>query len=222
MSDQTKEIQNYFRDNSYVVIRNFIDSNLAALLYRYTITQTIRADFMYTHAREDYRPNWDGEFGDGQIDYSYNHYGDAMFDTLLEASLPMMNEYTGMELVPTYSYYRFYQQGDILERHKDRESCEISTTLCLGYNASNVDQKEFPDYNWPMWVQAKNGDELPVAMAPGDMIIYRGHDIDHWREPYKGMNHSQVFLHYNDANGPFNIKYDGRPVLGIPKNFQVR
>jgi len=35
------------------------------------------------------------------------------------------------------------------------------------------------------------------------------------------MNHSQVFLHYNDALGPYNIKYDGRPILGIPKNFQV-
>lgn len=222
MIDQKEEIQKYFEDNSYVVIRNFIDPSMAALFYRYTITQTKRADFMYMHARDVYRPDWDGDFGDGQISYSYNHYGDPMFDTLLEASLPMMNDYTGKELVPTYSYYRFYQQGDILERHKDRESCEISTTLCLGFDVSNVDQNKYPNYDWPMWVQSKSGEEIPVHMSPGDMIIYRGHNIDHWREPFEGMNHSQVFLHYNDANGPFNIKYDGRPVLGIPKTYQVR
>lgn len=54
------------------------------------------------------------------------------------------------------------------------------------------------------------------------MIIYRGHDIDHWREPFMGRNHAQVFLHYNDENGPFAKKWDGRPILGIPRGFQIR
>lgn len=216
------EIQKYFNEKDYVVINNFIDPNLAYLLYRYVINQAKRADFMYMHAREDYRPDWDGDFGDGQINGSYNHYGDPMLDTLLELSLGAMEQYTGKQLVPTYSYYRLYQYQDVLDRHKDRESCEISTTLCLGYDVSNVDQTKYPDYNWPMWVQDKEGNELPVSMKPGDMIIYRGHDIDHWREEFLGLNHAQVFLHYNDANGPFNIKYDGRPVLGVPKNFQLR
>jgi len=219
--DQTKEIQEYFLKNNYVVIRNFIDPNWAALLYRYTITQTVRADFMYMNARDDYREDWDGGFGDGQISCSYHHYGDPMLDTLLDASTKSMSEYTGIELVPTYSYYRFYQHGDILERHKDRESCEISATLCLGYDVSNVDQNLYPNYDWPMWVEGKDGSELPVHMKPGDMIIYKGCEIDHWRDPFEGLNHSQVFLHYNDANGPYNIKYDGRPVLGIPKKYQT-
>jgi len=134
----------------------------------------------------------------------------------------MMQNYTGANTIPTYSYYRLYTQNDELVRHKDRPSCEISTTLCIGYDVENVDQNTYPDYNWPMWVQNKNGEELPVKLYPGDMIIYRGHEIDHWREPFKGRNHAQVFLHYNDEDGPFAKKWDGRPILGIPRGFQTR
>jgi hypothetical protein len=73
-----------------------------------------------------------------------------------------------------------------------------------------------------MWVETKEDPETgaPVYMEPGDMIIYRGCDVDHWRERYKGLNHAQVFLHYNDKNGPFQELFDGRPILGIPKHFQ--
>ena len=35
---------------------------------------------------------------------------------------------TGLKLNPTYSYARIYKMGDIFYRHKDRFSCEISTT----------------------------------------------------------------------------------------------
>jgi hypothetical protein len=57
-------------------------------------------------------------------------------------------------------------------------------------------------------------------MKPGDMIIYRGCEVDHWREAFKGLNHAQMFMHYNDADGPYKGRYDGRPILGIPKHYQ--
>ena len=56
-------------------------------------------------------------------------------------------------------------------------------------------------------------------LKPGDMIIYSGCELEHWREPFKGNLCGQVFLHYNHANGPFaktNL-FDKRPLLGIPK-----
>ena len=49
-----------------------------------------------------------------------------------------MREITGLNLKPTYSYWRLYKTGDVLKRHKDRPSCEVSTTLCLGYNNTNL------------------------------------------------------------------------------------
>jgi hypothetical protein len=143
-----------------------------------------------------------------------------MMDTLLSASRGMIENYTGLELIPNYTYWRFYQKDEDLKRHKDRHSCEISVTLCLGYNNSNVDDSE---YIWPMWVETDelpDQDGAPIYMKPGDMIIYRGCDVEHWRERFKGLNHAQVFLHYNDKAGPYQIEFDGRPILGIPKKFQ--
>ena len=218
----SKDMQEFFQENSYIVINNFLKPDLAKLLYEYTKTQAQRADFKYQNDFDLYNVHWDGNWIDDQAPGAYSRYGDPMFDTILNEAVGLMEQYTGIELVPTYSYYRLYQQNDVLERHKDRPSCEISTTLCLGYNVDNVDSQKFPDYNWPMWVEGKKGNELPVGLNPGDMIVYRGHDIDHWREPFIGLNHAQVFLHYNDKNGPFNTVWDGRPLLGIPRGFQTR
>ena len=63
---------------------------------------------------------------------TYSHYADNVKETLLVKMLPVMAKETGLELIPTYSYARIYKKGDILRRHKDRPSCEISTTLNLG------------------------------------------------------------------------------------------
>ena len=45
---------------------------------------------------------------------------------------PDMEKATGLKLYPAYTYARIYKKGDILKRHKDRFSCEISTTMNLG------------------------------------------------------------------------------------------
>ena len=48
------------------------------------------------------------------------------------------------------------------------------------------------------------------------MVIYKGCDVEHWRNKFIGLNHAQVFLHYNDKNGKFKEQYDGRKFLGLP------
>ncbi len=68
----------------------------------------------------------------------------------------------------------------------------------------------------------KGTDGMPIHMKPGDMIIYRGDVVEHWREPLWGNNHAQVFLHYNEKEGQYNIPYDGRPLLGMPATFRSK
>jgi hypothetical protein len=212
-----KEIQNFFNSHGYAVIRNVLDPEIAGLVYQYCITKVRRADYLLENYPENYIKKWDGGFGDLQIPNTYYCYGDPLMETLLANILPKMEEYVGDELVPTYSFWRFYQKGDKLLKHKDRESCEISTTLCLGYNVSNVDVNTYPNYAWPMHVEDTQGTVMPVSLYPGDMIIYKGCELFHWREPYLGFNHAQVFLHYNRKNSENNNKYDGREFLGLPQ-----
>jgi hypothetical protein len=215
------EIQEYFNKNDYVVIKGFLDQNTATLFYSYCINRVRKIDFKMIYAKDDYNREWDGQFGDEQSPMSYSCYADDLMDTLLELSVPTIEKYTGLELSPTYSYWRFYQKGEVLERHRDRPSCEISTTLCLGYNTSNLEGDE---NNWPMFVEDKDDPNigLPIYLEPGDIIIYKGCEVDHWREKFQGLNHAQVFLHLNDKNGPYKNLYDGRPLLCVPKKYQVK
>ena len=90
-------------------------------------------------------------------------------DGLLMDLLPRAEELSGLQLFPTYSYFRVYHRGDVLGKHTDRQSCEISLSLCLGY------QGEKP---WPLMVEGPGGSSA-VALAPGDALLYRGIECPH-------------------------------------------
>ncbi len=209
----------FFEENKWVKIDNFIDSNMANLLYHHTQLETARLNW-YEENNIQTHKDIHGTFTDKQAPGDFSKYGDAIMDTLLSLSLEQMQTLTGYNLTPTYSYHRLYTKGTELEIHKDRPSCEISTTLCLGYDNSNIDVSKYPDWDWPLFIKEKNGDETPIHMKPGDMIIYRGCELSHWREPLLANNHAQVFLHYNEKGGEYDIPFDGRPLLGMSGDFR--
>ena len=208
--------------NKYTVIRNAVSYDLANFCYNYFLLKRDAIKYMYDHNIIAESPIH-GSWGDYQVPGSYSIYSDHVMETLLMKVLPVMKEKTGLNLVPTYSYARVYQNGAELKRHKDRPSCEISTTLNLGGD------------NWPIFIDPTGSDNVideyknihkpgapkgvKVDLKPGDMLIYSGCELEHWREPFEGQLCGQVFLHYNHADGPFaktNL-YDKRPMLGIPK-----
>ena len=203
------EIQNTFNQNSYVIIKEVVDKTTINLFYSYTLKKINRNLYKLKHNPELYSPEYDMAFGERESGYnSLNFYGDEFCETILEALHPTMQEYTGLELISEYGYLRLYQKDDILPYHSDRPSCEISTTLCVGYQGET---------NWPIWLENKNKEKIPVNLESGDMLIYKGCDLNHWREKYEGEHHLQAFLHYNNKNGPFgNNIFDGRENLGLP------
>lgn len=205
------EIQNSFNQNSYVVIKEVVDKTTVNLFYSYTLKKINRNLYKLKHNPELYSPEYDMTFGDKSCGWnSLNFYGDEFCETILEALHPTMQQYTGLELIPEYGYLRLYQKDDTLPYHSDRPSCEISTTLCVGYQSEK---------NWPIWLENKNREKVPVNLEPGDMLIYKGCDLFHWREKYEGEHHLQAFLHYNDKNGPYRDNlYDSRENLGLPNS----
>ena len=174
------------------------------------LLQRNAVDFLLKHRRVQQPNFFIGHRNDPQIPGAYSKYADWVMETLLMFMIPIMKAKTGMDLIPTYSYTRLYEKGNTLHRHKDRPSCEISTTLHLGGD------------EWPIFLdpsKASNAKGIQIDLKQGDMLIYAGCELEHWREPFEGNVCSQVFLHYNHANGPFaktNL-LDGRPLLGIPK-----
>tara|TARA_R100000306_G_C4282894_1_gene96027 strand:- start:34 stop:594 length:561 start_codon:yes stop_codon:yes gene_type:complete len=164
-----------------------------------------------------------GTWDDDQVPNTYSLYGDPFMETLMMKVLPIMQKRTNMNLIPCYTYARIYKKGDILRRHRDRPSCEISTTLHLGGDLWPIfldptGQKTVIDeYKQIHKPNAPKG--ISITLEVGDMLVYSGCDLEHWREPFEGDNCAQVFLHYNNIDGPFGTenKFDKRPLLGIPK-----
>ena len=200
---------------NYKIINNAIRKELAGFIYDYFLIKrrVARKLFDDGYISPD-TPDF-GVWTDKQIPNTYSHYADIVMETLLEKIKPVMEENTGLKVLPTYTYARIYKKGDILKRHKDRPSCEISTTINLGGDS-------WPIYLEPSGEKGKEG--VKVNLNPGDMLIYRGCELEHWREAFEGDNCGQVFLHYNEANSPEGQKniYDGRPFIGLPQQYKKK
>jgi len=219
-----------FKKKKYTVIRQAISKDLATFVANYFSMQKQVYD---TCRQARYFSPFENIIGEyersekegGQIPNTYAQYANVAMETLLLKCQPEMEKVTGLKLYPAYTYARIYKKGDELKRHKDRFSCEISTTMNLGGD------------DWPIYLSPNenvgrpNGKDITteskakgikVDLKPGDMLVYRGCELEHWREKFKGKECVQVFLHYNNRKTPGskNNIFDRRPHLGLPNWFQ--
>jgi len=213
-----------FNKNKYTILKNAISTELAQFVTNYFLLKRKVARTLFDERYiSQFTEEW-GIWNDPQIPETYSHYADIAMETLLEWVKPAMEKHTGLKLIPTYSYARIYKKGDILHRHKDRFSCEISTTLNLGGNPWSiyVSPKEnvgIPDGK--KITSTSNAKGIKVDLKPGDMLIYKGMELEHWREPFEGEDCIQVFLHYNNKSKEAELnQFDKRPHLGLPAYFK--
>ena len=123
---------------------------------------------------------------------SYFSYADAMTESLLLFLKKDVENAVGLELLPTYSFYRVYRKGHELPKHTDRNACEVTASVCL---ANGHDGE-----NWPLFI-----DGNPFYLNAGDMVVYKGAELVHWREPAKFDGYQvQAFIHYVDKNGQYS------------------
>jgi hypothetical protein len=186
-----------FEQNGYKIIRNFLEPQFVEFIQHYFYIR-ISAD--------------DSKKLDGQAPFSYSFYSDPLVETILDSSCEVLSKISGIDLLPTYTYTRLYAKGEELLIHRDRESCQISATLSLGF-------PEGESINPIYFSRTKSiEDAKKIILNPGDLCLYRGCDIYHWRPPFTQKWYLQAFLHYVDANGPHKDNlYDGRPTLGRQK-----
>ena len=216
-----------FKKKKYTIIRQAISKDLASFVANYFLMQKQVYDTCkqarYFSPFENILGHYENK--DEQIPDTYSQYGNIAMETLMLKCQPEMEKVTGLKLYPAYTYARIYKKGDILKRHKDRFSCEISTTM----NLSGDD--------WPIYLEPdpKKGGVKPgvgyvsdntkgvrIDLKPGDMLVYSGCELEHWREKFKGKECVQVFLHYNNRKTPGakDNMFDKRPHLGLPSWFK--
>jgi len=216
-----------FKKNKYTVVRQAISKDVASFVANYFSMQKQVYDTCkaarYFSPFENIIGNYEND--NEQIPNTYSQYGNIAMETLMLKIQPLMEKATGLKLYPAYTYARIYKKGDILKRHKDRFSCEISTTMNLGGD------------DWPLYLEpdsskggvkegvgyvSENTKGVRVDLKPGDMMVYRGMELEHWRDKFKGKECIQAFLHYNNKKTPGakDNMFDKRPHLGLPSWFK--
>jgi|TARA_R100000149_G_scaffold64268_1_gene36089 hypothetical protein len=201
---------NYKKDK-IKVIKNSLDKDLIDFLYNYLL---MKEEVLLRLLNEKYISPFEtgfGIIGDPQVpDSGLCLYGDPVGDTILLRLQQVIEKQTKLKLIPTYSYSRNYRRNNELNRHTDRPSCAVSATL-------NVGGDPWPIFIEPSGKKDKKGKE--IILKPGDLLMYQGCTLEHWREPFKGEKCVQLFLHYTQDKNT-NLLYDTRPYLGLPSFFK--
>src|SRR5210317_491152 len=191
-----KNNQDIFKEHGFCIVRNAISNEVRDIITQYALFDEM----------QDFKP--EGYFPDSVcVPNAHSKYADPAMESVLLHLHSTIEENVGFTVDPTYSYYRVYRKGDDLKPHQDRPSCEISATLCFNYDYNDK------EYQWPIYM-----DGNAVVLYPGDLVIYRGIDLTHWRDEFQcGPDnwHVQGFFHYVDKNGPHTAhKFDGRDTIG--------
>lgn len=183
------------KNNNYIFLPNFIETNRA---------KTLAKEFREFCVKN----NLDG---DTQSPNSHSKYNFIDFLELLCEKTPEVSDILGETVVPTYSYARVYKTGSVLEKHTDREACEVSLTVHL-----------FGDDEWPIFIETPKGEAKSISMKPGDAMLYLGCISPHWRNQFYGNEYTQVFLHYVKSRGENSFAYFDRFREDIVEEFHYR
>ena len=156
-------------------------------------------------------PKFIGELDELDVPTSFSRYRYPAYHEIHKLIGKAIENILEIDLFPTYYYERCYWKNSVLVRHTDRPACEISISIQVSSNTKP----------WPIFFKKPNGEESSVTMNDGDGVIYKGIEIEHWRNrldsKYNRFQryikklrkidddtyHHQVFFHYVKAQGNY-------------------
>ena len=157
---------------------------------------------------------------ENQVEGSTSRYWHPQYRTIHSGIRMKLEKHLGRKLYNTYYYDRFYNPGQALTLHADRDACEISVTVHVSTNL------EGDAADWPIWIKTpdtyadetkavitKIGEKRSVVLQAGDGMVYKGCERPHWRDPMptqyekkglfrrkqvekEGLYYHQIFFHY--------------------------
>lgn len=222
MAVKTNELTQKFIKNRFVVLRNFIPKHVIDLtLDSWKVVESNpQYEEMFFMKEEDIIHN-------SPKKSLYKSHGGYCFPPAVALHRWLRDNLRGvfdMDLIETYSYTRKYERGAYLKSHTDRPSCEISATICLDYKTDD-------NTPWKIWVQndknyvddmndqqgiyertqalpQKQRTGVSVALEVGDVLLYQGPNIPHWRDYLLGDYSYHMFLHFIHKETPMKSMTD--------------
>jgi hypothetical protein len=189
-----------FKEKGYEIVRNAISKEVAELLsleFKLLKDNLCLASNLETSSK----------LFNNDIDKSFGWYSAYCFESLSLFLLPKIEEVVEKKIFPTYTYGRIYYTGATLGRHTDRHSSDYAVSICI---------KKDP-VSWLIGFKDLLDKESLFDLEVGDMCVYLGKEVEHWRDAFQGSEQIQAFLFYVDQQGKnSHLKYDTRPYLGMP------
>jgi hypothetical protein len=185
----------------YILIKNALSKDVCKLVAReFRMARDMAGLIPYPNEKFPYK--------DTQVDNSFSWYSPLCFEALSDSLIkPIVENVIGEPMFPTYSYARIYYNGATMARHMDRSASEYSVSCCIDTD---------PNYKWHLGVETIHGEKLYIEQEVGDIILYKGNELYHWRDAYQGSEQINAFMFYVRANGPRSeLKFDTRPLLGM-------
>jgi hypothetical protein len=199
--DRDMHIEGNYESNGYATIRGLVPPEVAANLFK-----QLQMDLGAAGKSFDTYAQSQPLSRQHTVDISGHFY--RPLTTFLWGLTPVISQVTGADLLPSYDYFRIYQQGDVCRVHSDRPSCEHSVSLTLVYSdekpwplevgSAPVTRETLPTEGWG------NEPHSAVAMQPGDAVLYRGIDLRHGRTtPNPNAWSAHLFLFWVERGGQF-------------------
>ena len=149
-----------------------------------------------------------------QVEGSLSRYYHPQYKNAHTGIRKKLEEVVGRKLYNTYYYDRYYFPGQALDRHIDRDACEISVSIHISTNLPS------PEKDWPFKIKTPDtytdksrntvlvpGEDRSCVLNPGDGLLYKGCERPHWRDPMPDgpqkllrkkvdYYYHQIFFHY--------------------------
>ena len=135
-------------------------------------------------------------FGDRQVPLRFADHSEPLMVYYHVQLCSLFEAVVGEPITCSYPYFAAYRTGAVLDKHTDREQCEITASLL-------IDQLPRPEdvSDWPLFLEIPaTGEQVPMHMGIGDGSLYKGRELPHYRLPFEGQLTTCHFYHYVKAD----------------------
>lgn len=134
----------------------------------------------------------------GEQEKRWQRHGDPVARLFHQLLAPVVQAVVREPIKPSYPYFAAYPRGASLPRHTDRVQCEYTVTMLVGYEPGAREELA-----WPICLEPprRGHRSVRVRQRPGDMAIFKGREIPHWRPVLRAASRSlHLFLHFVRAD----------------------
>ena len=175
--------------------RQRLEARLSLRTNRYAVLREIlppvQREKLRTYVRQLSQRGYFPALGDGQVALRSGIHNPPTIAALHAGLARIVSSICGEPVIASYCYLSCYEQGAVLERHKDRPQC--------AYNLSLVLDMQGPDGEpppWPVYVEI-DGQPKAVLLETGDGVAYSGTELWHWRDALPAGQRAIVcFFHF--------------------------